>query len=269
MKKSSKKLSLATFVAIFICLAIVVSGVLVVKKTFPSLFGSENAKTSENKNTEEPKSDVKEKEFTDKHLIKLEQLLDSSEDKKEAPKYTTKQAINEVLNNDESISKTSQKLGVPKSFIQAILLKEISTTDEFDKLADDQVEAYFKEGSSSKDDSSTGLGQVFAKTYIGCHDDMIAKGMIQGDTILSDNVEARKKVWYDLKDNKEFNINAVGEVILANAYYKGLSKSIKKLNDDQKSKIFAAYNGSGVEAEKYGKATLSYQKEFAAYNGEK
>jgi len=266
MKKKSKKLSTATIVALFICLGLVVGIGVFAKKKLPSFFNSVEQKTSAVINKDDDKSDVKEKKFTDKHLIQLEQLVKNDVNGKTALVYTPNQAINVVIDNDSSISKASKKLGVPKSFVQAVLLREISTTDELDKVGDSQVEAYFKDGSSQKDDSSTGLGQVFAKTAITSHNELVNRGLVSSKAVSEEDIQERKRVWYKLKDDNEYNITAVCEVLLAKACYKGLNKSLNSLNDEQKSSLFASYNGSGNEAEEYGKAALSYQKEFDAYN---
>ena len=270
MKKKSNKLWIVTVLALGICVALVAGGYQYLKKRYPNVTnGLSNATKSITSSTYN-KIDVEEKELTDANLIKLEGMVENSS-KESTPLYSANKAINLVLNKDASISKASNQLKVPKSFLQAILLREISNINDLDSIADKAVEMYFdeveKKGSSQKKaDSSTGLGQIFAATAIESHNELVSKGIINDNRIDANDIATRKSIWYKLKDDDEYNILAVAKALKAKASYKGFASKLYQLDDSQKQSLFKAYNGSGTDAQKYGEVVLSYQKELSIYN---
>lgn len=267
MKKNSKKSVVVTVVVLCICLIIAIVGVLFFKNKFTSVVDkiSDKADAITTKGDDQ-KQDVKEKKFEDTNLISLEKLV-NDEKKDMDPIYSANEAVNLVLNNDASISEASNSLKVPKSFIQAILLKEISNIDAGDAIADKLVENYYnKKANADKEDSSTGLGQIFAKTAIRSHNQLVSLSIINENNINESDINARKEVWFKLKDDNDYNIKAVAKTIKANATYKGIASQLYEIDDNKKQSLFAAYNGSGPEATKYGSQVLKYQKQFEEYN---
>ena len=117
--------------------------------------------------------------------------------------------------------------------IQAILFRELTCVNTPDKMVDNYVMNYYynkaklekfmkkdwKEQLKSiplklrfqeKEDSITGLGQIFAKTGIKARNTFLSKG----EKYYSySNWKQRKKIWYKLKDNNAYNTTMVAKVL--------------------------------------------------------
>ena len=154
-----------------------------------------------------------------KALVKSE--LNFVEENKNIGYYSTDECIDIVLKYDETISKVSRELGVPKAMIQAILFKELRMKDALDDLADSAVLEYYrfnhavedymdfpswkkilvgppKPEGLMKEDSSTGLGQIFARTAINAYNKGVEIGYVTGDSIDYNDWHQREKVWNDV-----------------------------------------------------------------------
>ncbi|MDF2523753.1 MAG: hypothetical protein K0R31_1394 [Clostridiales bacterium] len=170
-------------------------------------------------------------ELTEKELrTQLEALVKENlnfvEENKNIGYNTTDESIDIALKYDKTISEVSKQLGVPKAMIQAIFFKEIRMKDARDDLADSFVMEYYRYNHAVEDydnlsfwqkiivgppqpanlmreDSSTGLGQIFASTSISAYNEGIKRGYITGQRINYDDWHQREKVWNDLRDDKE------------------------------------------------------------------
>ena len=217
-------------------------------------------------------------------LIKMH--LKAIEQYKNIGYYSTDESIDIVLKYDKKISEVSEQLGVPKAMIQAILFKEIRMQDARDTLADSFVIEYYdykheleryNELSSwqklfypvpipsnmMREDSSTGLGQIFASTAIAAYNEGIKRGYILGQRIDYDNWHQREKVWNDLRDNDK-NIFYVGVVLKYEAIR--LNVDLNDASDNQLASVLARYNGTGSAAAEYGKETKQYYNVFNLFN---
>ncbi len=179
--------------------------------------------------------------------------------------YSSNEVINTIMGYEDIIEEVSEEVKMPKEFITAILLKEMSMIDRVDEIGDGMVEDYYNKleqngTAEGKNDSSTGLGQIFAKTAIDSHNTLINKGIISGD-VLGDDIATKKSVWYSLKDDDKYNILFVAKTLRAKAVYSGINDFVN-CSDDTLVKIFAAYNGSGSAATEYGQCVLKYYKEL-------
>jgi len=149
--------------------------------------------------------------------------------------YSTSESIDIVLKHDRIISEASNRLSVQKELIQTVLFKEIRMYDTRDVAADSFVMNYFswkeemelymespwyikllveapKQPFPASQDSSTGLGQIFAKTAINAHNAAIDRGDIEGQKLNWDDWRERKEIWYKLRDDDE-NIFYAGLVL--------------------------------------------------------
>ena len=217
-------------------------------------------------------------------LIKMH--LKAIEQYKNIGYYSTDESIDIVLKYDKKISEVSEQLGVPKAMIQAILFKEIRMQDARDTLADSFVIEYYdykheleryNELSSwqklfypvpipsnmMREDSSTGLGQIFASTAIAAYNEGIKRGYILGQRIDYNNWHQREKVWNDLRDNDR-NIFYVGVVLKYEAIR--LNVDLNDVSDNQLASVLARYNGTGSAATEYGKETKQYYNVFNLFN---
>jgi len=135
---------------------------------------------------------------------------------------------------------------VPKAMIQAVLFRELICIGTDDIAADLAVR------SGKRSDSSTGLGQITAKTAMAAHN--------------PDNLTL-SQMW-ELLQTPEKNIEYVGHILK----YEAKKQKITELNaitDEQRINIFGAYNAgphyASDDGRRYGEATQSYYNEFVKY----
>ncbi|RJQ73244.1 DUF1906 domain-containing protein [Pseudonocardiaceae bacterium YIM PH 21723] len=179
---------------------------------------------------------------------------------------TTTDALKKVLQHDALITQMSRVLGIRKAYIQCPLLWEIRKFNLDDPIADAAVRQYHTSGGGLKNDSSTGLGQIFAATAINARNYCIDLGLILGAKMDSTKDADIWAVWQRLNGDEEYNVQAVAMAMLdasrmANGNRPGL-------NDPQESirKMFSRYNGTGPKAEKYGFDMFGEFKVFEKYN---
>jgi RHS repeat-associated protein len=184
-------------------------------------------------------------------------------------------ALSTVIEYDERISQVSAQLGVPKEMIQAIIYREQICLGIDDPLADLAVQEYYTVYEPSSpwpqallyvtNDSSTGLGQIFAATaieaeiYVNKRSDLDPKN----ETHIWD-------MWQKLQDNNT-NINYVGLVLLKET--EGITEDLQTASRDGNinaiERVLAKYNGTGSGAATYGAQTMQYYYLFKQYNSEK
>ena len=231
----------------------------------------------------------------DEKIIKLHQKLSaiSNRDMPLAQKikdlfYDDALAIKKVLELDSYIEEASNKYNVDKAMIQAILYREIMCYGLDDPISDMQVrqtyayehekEEYDKWVSSLdpknywkqpikeppkaplkyRIDSSTGVGQIFAKTAIPAYN------LQNGTNYTIENWKNRELFWNKLQDEK-YNVEMVAMVLKYISHERGYN-DINNLSDEQRKLVFKAYNGSGDEATAYGVTVQDYYEVFSEYN---
>ena len=183
-------------------------------------------------------------------------------------------ALDVVLSNDDIITRTAKKYSIKKEFIQAIIFQEQRFYGIDDPIADSlviQSNVYdnhlerFVDGNSLylpspvlgyRNDSSTGIGQIFAKTAIN------AINAHEGIEKYEVNSKTDIKLIWDKLQNAEVNIDTIGAVLL----YK--KKMLLEANDFSNHNLLKLYNGSGELAEKYGVVAEKYYNAFEVYNEE-
>ncbi len=208
------------------------------------------------------------KEFTDEFGVK-----------KYFASRTVKKSVDIVLQYDAIITNTSRVLNMPKEMVQAVLFRELACLDIRDGSGDslvmqyytylEQLEKYMNLSWQKqlmvkipiaplyiKKDSSTGLGQIFAKTAILANNYLYARKIIGGQKYNYQNWKSRRKMWFALKDNNIFNVRFVAYVLKYEACKLGIS-NINKVKVNNLKKIMAKYNGE---------ACYEYFKLFKQYN---
>lgn len=116
------------------------------------------------------------------------------------------------------------------------------------------------------DDSSTGLGQIFARTAIAANNSAIDRGIINGTKYDSNNWKNRKTVWELLRYNDHYNMDTIALILIYEAKNIGLSTNYWNYSDSQVKSLLAKYNGSGSAAAQYGNECFNYYTIFKSYN---
>lgn len=189
---------------------------------------------------------------------------------------SVEESVNDVLSYDSAISSASKTYKVKKEIIQSVLFREIAFLNILDSAGDLAVENYFinrelLEDYSNlswwqqllvgtptllypeKEDSSTGLGQIFGKTAIKALND---------PSLDPENWKDRKEIWYQLKDDPVYNINMCARILYNNA-----GKSLSSPSKQEIIDAAALYNRSTVSAgQPYGERIYKYYTYFKKYN---
>lgn len=194
--------------------------------------------------------------------------------------YTSDQAVDIILKYNNTINTASKTYGIDKALIQAILLRELTCLNYSDTVADSAVICYYSymqqlenynklpwykqiiTGAPQmpvplREDSSTGLGQIFAKTGINARNATLQKGEAK---MKYSNWKQRKSMWYRLKDNNDYNITMVARVLKMEKY---------KLSPSSRNSllILSRYNnGKTKKATSYGNICYKYSSLFKKYN---
>ncbi|MEN8907656.1 MAG: hypothetical protein ABF289_17030 [Clostridiales bacterium] len=216
---------------------------------------STNSKTDTKETNSAPKDDLTiELESTSKtHLEELN--LNNS-------LFSTKEIVEIINKYASTIEKTGTELGLNYNLIKSIIFREQLLFNFDDYFADSLVENYYKEKDentedvNNKTDSSTGLGQIFAKTAIS------AENTINKSEMSIDNSDDIKDMWFNLQ-NDETNIYYIGLVLKEKVVNNNIDLSSN--NPDSLMKLFEKYNGNGDEAVQYGNQTYDYYTIFEKY----
>ena len=181
---------------------------------------------------------------------------------------TTENSLEKIFLYDEYITSTAAKYSIEKEMIQAILFQETRFYNILDPIGDSlvvqsrtydkQMDSYLNNESrffppfavlGYRTDSSTGIGQIFAKTAI------TAINQWNNDTKYDvSNKKDIETIWNKLQD-PEFNIDTMGAII-----------AMLKSKEMDIGAIFKAYNGTNKLAQKYSEVVLKYYDAFKAYN---
>ncbi|MEA4854427.1 MAG: hypothetical protein VB082_09170 [Christensenella sp.] len=166
-----------------------------------------------------------------------------------------KEAVKVVDENDKLIQKTAKKYGVPPAMLQAVLLRENGFLGIDDEFADTAVKIGLKA------DSSTGIGQVTAKTAIKA-ENFLNHGTTGYIPLDPENKADLRKMWDKLQDD-EYNIEMMAKVLK----YEAVRESIDLNNAsmEQIELVLSRYNGTGENAVRYGEEVMRY---YDLYNRE-
>ena len=194
--------------------------------------------------------------------------------------YSVSEAIDIVLKYDSEISAAAKKYKVKKAVIQSILTRELICIWAQDGVVDSMVQNYYYNkgelqrymsmkwwqqlfyGSPKllypeREDSSTGIGQMYAETSIK------ATNYLKETNIKYSDWKKRKSVWYSLKDKNEYSAEMGAKVLCYNAGGKDMSKPTKK----EIKNMSALYNASTVKkGASYGKKIYKYNRLYVKYN---
>jgi hypothetical protein len=206
-------------------------------------------------------------------------------------KYTPAQCVDIILTYDSYITDLCNTSGyiMPKALVQSLLMRELWCVNSSDDLADAMVIEYFfyKEQCETWEngsiiyqllnpyptapiplweDSSTGLGQMFAATGISAINNARSIGLTNIAAVNVDDWHDCETVWYGLKDTNTFNIMMVYYEIFNCAAKNGESIVFSQYNAAKFKALFTRYNGTGTSAVQYGEEVYEYYLIFSQYN---
>lgn len=203
--------------------------------------------------------------------------------------HTPEEAISKVIEYDNYITSVSRFFKIRKALIQTVFMWEYSLEGKDDIVSDTVVKENHTYNENLKEwlslpenlrpsnppkaplvirnDSSTGLCQIYAKTAIEANNWGINSGIISGSEYDLKNLDDLWYVWNKLHTDNDYNIEMAGLVLLwgavdekkiyTNPYYYSTSE-IKQ--------VIARYNGTNDEATAYGERNYALYEVFEKYN---
>lgn len=185
--------------------------------------------------------------------------------------------IEDIVENDQSITDYCNQYRIPKEFVQSVLFREIWCYSVTDAAADVLVQEYYawKEGTGTKplvikEDSSTGLAQIFSVTAIKALNHADDRGFITLNVQYNqDEWRDVWSVWKGLHDSNSYNIMCCALVILDCQYeFEDIVPydDFFDFDESQIKKILARYNGYGDAAVSYGNICYEYYETFENIN---
>ncbi|WP_030924384.1 glycoside hydrolase domain-containing protein [Streptomyces sp. NRRL B-24720] len=169
---------------------------------------------------------------------------------------STTKAFELVLSADWLFTSLARQLKLRKALIQAPVLWELRKLNPLDFVADEAVEH------GLKDDSSTGWGQIFAWVTIEARNYCMQQGIINGSPLTDSDVRA---VWDDLQD-PTYNIRSVAYLTLYNSHQLGIARPSLTTSLADTQALLARYNGTGDDAEQYGRELVGLYNVLESYN---
>lgn len=161
-----------------------------------------------------------------------------------------------MLSADWLFTSLARQLKLRKALIQAPVLWELRKLNPLDFVADEAVEH------GLKDDSSTGWGQIFAWVTIEARNYCMQQGIINGTPLTDSDVRA---VWDDLQD-PTYNIRSVTYLTLYNSHQLGIARPSLTTSLADTQALLARYNGTGDDAEQYGRELIGLYNVLENYN---
>lgn len=198
--------------------------------------------------------------------------------------HNMEDALNVVISYDSLITYLSRSLGIRKALIQSEVFWEYWKETYADDPADVAVQSWyayqeafeawksFPLGRSptppigGRDDSSTGISQIHARTAIRARNWAIAHHLISGKLLNAGDWHDMEKVWNQLHDDGTYNISTVPLVLLEGASEVGVTGIRLNYSPRELKAIFARYNGTGPDAAHYGVELYSIYTIFDRYN---
>ncbi|MDO0937777.1 DUF1906 domain-containing protein [Streptomyces sp. DG2A-72] len=196
--------------------------------------------------------------------------------------YRDREALecaNKVLDMDALITGLARSFRMRKSLIQAVVFWEYQA-DFTDDGVDVLVAGYFhwKETYEAweqnpvgeppapppvwREDSSTGVAQIFGKTAILARNHCVGAGVIPGTPLNLDDWHVRRDVWKRLRDDDDYNVGAVPLIHIHSAHEAGVTTDRLRYSDADNVAVLTKYNGAG----EYGRRARDLYNIFEKYN---
>lgn len=201
---------------------------------------------------------------------------------------TAEEAAEKVIEYDSLITTLSNTFKIRKSLIQTVFMWEHSLEGADDTLADTLVQSTHAYNKALEDwlnapedqrpltapqppiplknDSSTGLCQIFASTAIKANNWAIEKGLITGTEYDLGNLDDIWTVWQKLHNDNEYNIKMATLVLLWGAEQENIYTNSYYYTVEEIKSVIARYNGTNDDATAYGERNYALYKVFEKYN---
>lgn len=182
---------------------------------------------------------------------------------------STPEALDKVLspNVDWLLTDLCRRLDMRKALAQAVLFQELRHYSSLDEAADVLVVDHYEgTGASPKNDSSTGIGQIFASTAIKARNHCIEQGIVAGLRRDPSNEPDLWAIWQRLHAEDSYSVTTVPLVLIHGASMVGVARPGLEQSWADARKIIARYNGEGPAADVYGDKVGGYYEIFESYN---
>ncbi|MGC0208465.1 glycoside hydrolase domain-containing protein [Streptomyces levis] len=180
---------------------------------------------------------------------------------------STTQSFDILMSFDGLVTRLARTFRMRKAIIQSPLLWEIRMYNTLDVVGDEAViDHYDGTGISTKNDASTGLGQILAATAIRGRNHCIRAGLIGGTIMDAANENDLWNVWQRLHNDHDYNISTMPAVLIEGAADVGVPQPSMSTSDEHTRLTLARYNGTEGRAQNYGTAMLGLHQVFEKYN---
>ena len=197
--------------------------------------------------------------------------------------YSPKRADHILTSLDDEIAFICRTLHLPTAMLKAVLYKEITELDLFDPLADAAVALNLqrtrllqafpephngrrKPSVLRKFDSSTGYGQIFARTAILAILFAAEKGILssealglgKGRVLSPDSPSDRAEIWRKLHSDHTFNLICTALNLIYAAWEMTGKTDFETLTPEEIKLVFTRYNADVRHVTLYGEITYRY-----------
>ncbi|MEU0877512.1 glycoside hydrolase domain-containing protein [Lentzea sp. NPDC005914] len=170
--------------------------------------------------------------------------------------FSTTEAFDRVISFDSYCTQLAQTYRVRKAMIQAVMMWEINKLNNPDILVDQAVEA------GLKDDSSTGVGQIFGITGTVARNWAIDNNHMNGAKLNAGSRDDRMIVWRQLRDDNNFNISMILMVLKYEAANLNIEQPHLNTPEGDVQRLLSKYNG----ADSYGQVVIGLYRAFEKYH---
>lgn len=196
----------------------------------------------------------------------------------------TEHSLDVLLRHDTLITAMSRAFRMRKALVQCPIFWAVRGLTPADPLADGLVTSYYGykiqyeawERSPAgpapafpplaEDDSSTGLGQIFARAAIRARNHAVARGIIGGPPYNADDWHDMWTVWQALHGDDDYSVGTVPLVLIQGAAEIGVTGAPLDYDENATRGVLARYNGRGAAAEEYGRQLLGLYRVFEGHN---
>ena len=201
--------------------------------------------------------------------------------------YSPNRAERILRSLDSDIEEICSMVHLPSAVLKAVLYKEITDIDFFDPLADAIVAFNWqrvhllnhlpdlegkqnKSGFFRKFDSSTGYGQIFARTAILAIRFATTYGIItpetlglrKGQTFSPDSPADVFEIWKKLHRERSFNLACSALNLLFAAWEMNGRITFENFSPDELKRTFTRYNANVRQITPYGEVTYQYYLKY-------
>ena len=201
--------------------------------------------------------------------------------------YPPKRTERILRSLDSEIERICRMVHLPPAVLKAVLYKEITDIDIFDPLADAVVALNWQriqllnqvpdlESTRQKStffrkfDSSTGYGQIFARTAILAIRFTTTHGIItteilglrKGRTLSPDSPADLREIWIKLHRELSFNLACAALNLLFAAWEMNGRIAFENFSPDELKRVFTRYNANVRQITPYGEITYQYYLKY-------